>query len=153
MKTVHTFSVVFWLKKRSTRKDGSIPIYARITVDGIRADVSTKHAVLRSQWSFDTGRVRTKVNGAKSINDDLSKVYEDITYQKVRKLKKMIQDQNLDTLIEIDGGVTLSNAKILKLLIEKLAEIETASAIRQNFCMHGTPNYNEYSSYALGKKL
>ena len=37
--------------------------------------------------------------------------FEDITYQKVRKLKKMIQDQNLDTLIEIDGGVTLMNAK------------------------------------------
>lgn len=88
MKTVHTFSVVFWLKKRSTRKDGSIPIYARITVDGIRADVSTKHAVLRSQWSFDTGRVRTKVNGAKSINDDLSKVYEDIIQSKKELLEE-----------------------------------------------------------------
>lgn len=31
--------------------------------------------------------------------------FEEITYQKVRKLRKMIDDQGLDTLIEIDGGV------------------------------------------------
>lgn len=88
MKTVHTFSVVFWLKKRSTKKDGTIPIYARITVDGIRADVSTKHSVLQSYWSYDTGRVKTKVNGAKSINDDLMEVYQDITQSKKELLEE-----------------------------------------------------------------
>tara|TARA_B110000503_G_C7165547_1_gene421759 strand:+ start:2298 stop:2957 length:660 start_codon:yes stop_codon:yes gene_type:complete len=36
--------------------------------------------------------------------------FEDITYQKVRKLRKMIDEQGLDTLIEIDGGVTDKNA-------------------------------------------
>ena len=39
--------------------------------------------------------------------------FEDITYQKVRKLRKMITKQGLDTLIEIDGGVTDKNAKKL----------------------------------------
>ena len=39
--------------------------------------------------------------------------FENITYSKVKKLKKMITDQNLDTLIEIDGGVTNKNAKAL----------------------------------------
>jgi ribulose-phosphate 3-epimerase len=41
--------------------------------------------------------------------------FEEITYQKVRKLRKMIDEQGLDTLIEIDGGVTDKN-------IEKLTE-------------------------------
>jgi len=35
---------------------------------------------------------------------------EDITYDKIRKLRKMISDQNLDTHIEIDGGVNADNA-------------------------------------------
>ena len=35
---------------------------------------------------------------------------ENITYAKVRKLRKMISDQNLDTHIEIDGGVNADNA-------------------------------------------
>lgn len=39
--------------------------------------------------------------------------FEDITYNKVRKLKDMITKQGLDTLIEIDGGVTSKNAKQL----------------------------------------
>ncbi|WP_055442538.1 ribulose-phosphate 3-epimerase [Lacinutrix himadriensis] len=41
--------------------------------------------------------------------------FEEMTYQKVRKLRKMIDDQGLDTRIEIDGGVTDKN-------IEKLVE-------------------------------
>jgi ribulose-phosphate 3-epimerase len=32
------------------------------------------------------------------------------TYQKIRNLRRMIHDRGLDTLIEIDGGVTLENA-------------------------------------------
>ncbi len=39
--------------------------------------------------------------------------FEEITYQKVKKLRKMITDQQLNTLIEIDGGVTNKNAKDL----------------------------------------
>lgn len=35
--------------------------------------------------------------------------FEDITYNKVKKLRKMIDNQGLDTHIEIDGGVTDKN--------------------------------------------
>ncbi len=35
--------------------------------------------------------------------------FEDITYKKVKKLRKMIDEQGLDTHIEIDGGVTNNN--------------------------------------------
>lgn len=37
----------------------------------------------------------------------------DHTYEKVRKVRKMASDRGLNTLIEIDGGVTTSNAKAL----------------------------------------
>ena len=39
--------------------------------------------------------------------------FEDITYQKIKKLRKMIDEQDLNTLIEIDGGVTDKNIKQL----------------------------------------
>jgi ribulose-phosphate 3-epimerase len=32
------------------------------------------------------------------------------TFQKIRNLKRMIHDRGLQTLIEIDGGVSLDNA-------------------------------------------
>jgi ribulose-phosphate 3-epimerase len=39
--------------------------------------------------------------------------FEEMTYNKVRKLRKMANDQVLNTHIEIDGGVTSANAKKL----------------------------------------
>jgi ribulose-phosphate 3-epimerase len=35
------------------------------------------------------------------------------TYQKIRNLRRMIHDRGLQTLIEIDGGVTVENASSL----------------------------------------
>ena len=40
--------------------------------------------------------------------------FEEITYDRVRKLRKMIDDRGLDTLIEIDGGVNDKNLPKLK---------------------------------------
>lgn len=40
--------------------------------------------------------------------------FEEITYDKVRKLRKMIDEQGLETHIEIDGGVTNKNIKKLQ---------------------------------------
>lgn len=39
--------------------------------------------------------------------------FEDMTYKKVRKLREMINQQGLNTRIEIDGGVTDKNIKAL----------------------------------------
>ncbi len=39
--------------------------------------------------------------------------FEDMTYNRVRKLRKMAQDKGLNTRIEIDGGVTNKNIKQL----------------------------------------
>jgi ribulose-phosphate 3-epimerase len=39
--------------------------------------------------------------------------FEDITYKRIKKLREMINEQGLDTRIEIDGGVTNKNIKKL----------------------------------------
>ncbi|MDC0204870.1 ribulose-phosphate 3-epimerase, partial [Flavobacteriales bacterium] len=39
--------------------------------------------------------------------------FEEITYNKVRKLRKMANEQGLNTHIEIDGGVSTNNARKL----------------------------------------
>ena len=39
--------------------------------------------------------------------------FEEMTYNRVKKLRKMVNDQGLNTRIEIDGGVTDKNAKAL----------------------------------------
>lgn len=37
--------------------------------------------------------------------------FEEMTYNKIKSLRKMIDDKKLNTLIEIDGGVTINNAQ------------------------------------------
>lgn len=51
--------------------------------------------------------------------------FEEITYQKVRKLRKMINEQGLDTRIEIDGGVTDKN---IQKLVEAGADVFVAGS-------------------------
>ena len=39
--------------------------------------------------------------------------FEDVTYQRIKKLRRMIEEQNLSTRIEVDGGVTDKNIQQL----------------------------------------
>ena len=49
-----------------------------------------------------------------SINPGFGgQIFEDMTYAKVKKLRKMANDQGLNTHIEIDGGVSTDNARKL----------------------------------------
>lgn len=75
MQTSTTFSIHFWLKKTAKRKNGQIPVYARITVDGKRADISIKRSVATKYWVTSTSRVNPHVSGAKRINRYLDDVH------------------------------------------------------------------------------
>lgn len=51
--------------------------------------------------------------------------FEDITYNRIKKLKRMIDEQGLGTKIEIDGGVTNKN---IKQLVEAGADVFVAGS-------------------------
>lgn len=90
MTTSTTFNVHFWLKKTAIKKDGTFSIYARITVDGERADLSTKQSVLEGKWCSTARRVKSKYTGAKEINDSL-----DAIYFKLRDCHKNLKDAGI----------------------------------------------------------
>uniref|UniRef100_UPI004048E8FA Arm DNA-binding domain-containing protein n=1 Tax=Mariniflexile sp. TaxID=1979402 RepID=UPI004048E8FA len=78
MTTSTTFNVHFWLKKTVIKKDGTYPIYVRITIDGKRADLSSKQTVLEHSWCTTARRIKPKFSGAKEINDILDNIYSKI---------------------------------------------------------------------------
>lgn len=56
MKTQHcTFGVIFYLKKQKTTAQGKAPIYARVTVNGKRTEISVKRSVAVSGWDAKKG--------------------------------------------------------------------------------------------------
>ncbi|MEE9363703.1 MAG: phage integrase SAM-like domain-containing protein [Cellulophaga sp.] len=89
-------------------------MYARVTVDGIRADVSIKRSTLPHYWITSAGRVNTRISGAKSINQYLDSVYSKlldchkqlhsenklITAQAI-KLRYLNKDKTVTTLTEL----------------------------------------------------
>ncbi|WP_194768842.1 site-specific integrase [Tamlana sp. I1] len=78
MKTTKSFSIGFLLKKTAVKDDGQIPIYARIRVDGICADISVKRTTLESYWCSKSLRLNPRIKGAQSINLYLDEIYADL---------------------------------------------------------------------------
>ena len=57
MKTSITFSILFWLKL-SKAKNGEALIYARITVNGKRVEISLKRKIKIANWNSKMSRVK-----------------------------------------------------------------------------------------------
>lgn len=67
MTSKQTFSILFWINS-SRAKDNMAEIYARIVVNGKRANVSLKMKTDIERWDSNKGRLRTKDKGSLLIN-------------------------------------------------------------------------------------
>lgn len=56
----NTFRILFYLKKNEPKKDGTVTIMARITVDGTTKQFSTKKTIHPEDWDVKSGRAVNK---------------------------------------------------------------------------------------------
>jgi site-specific recombinase XerD len=74
-----TFSLLFYLKKPKNYKQGPVPVYLRITVDGNAKELSLGRQWEISKWNSDSGRATGTKEDAKKLNEFIdtlrSKVY------------------------------------------------------------------------------
>ncbi len=68
----HTFSTIFYLKKDIRSSSSKSPIILRITVNGKRAELSTKRSIEPSKWDAKAGKVKGNKEDARIINDHLT---------------------------------------------------------------------------------
>ncbi len=68
----HTFSIIFYLKKDLRSSSKKAPIFLRITVDGKRAELSTKRTIDPKKWDVKAGKVKGNREEARVINEHLS---------------------------------------------------------------------------------
>ncbi len=114
MSNLHKFHVSFMTKKRAKRKDASLPIYARIKLDGIPSDLSTKEYVLEQSWCSTSQRMNLRAKDAKLINNNLEEIKEGIkrAYNELKKegrvitalaikLRYLKKDNPVSTLFEL----------------------------------------------------
>ncbi|WP_074489686.1 Arm DNA-binding domain-containing protein [Mucilaginibacter polytrichastri] len=79
--------LLFYLKKPKYYEQGPIPVYLRITVDGLEKDLSTKRAWEPSRWNNKSNRS----SGTKEDSSSL-KEYLDVLQNKVYDARKYLID-------------------------------------------------------------
>lgn len=94
-----TFSVLFFIRngRQSSEKKS---IYARITVNGKRSEISLKRSILVNQWDTSKGRVRGNMQNSRAINSYLDKVYAKLLdcHTKLSEKDKIISPQAIKSL-------------------------------------------------------
>ena len=59
MQVNQSISILFYLKKQKMDSEGQIPIYCRLTIDGLSKDVSTGIKIKNDQWDGRFKRVNS----------------------------------------------------------------------------------------------
>jgi len=91
MKNVNTFSILFWLKLANA-KNSKAPLYARITVNGKRAELSLKRKITISNWDASKNRLKGLSSETKLINNFLEQIHSKLfeSYQKLKSDNKLV---------------------------------------------------------------
>lgn len=104
MRSSSTFSILFWVyAKRS--KNNQAPLYARITVDRKKLNISLKRRIETRLWNAQKQRIKGNSQTAKDINGYLDDVYSKLfqCYQDLRAEDKRITPQAIKSLFLKDN--------------------------------------------------
>ncbi|MFN3916627.1 MAG: phage integrase SAM-like domain and Arm DNA-binding domain-containing protein [Flavobacteriales bacterium] len=81
----HSFSILFWINKQRVNDQNEFPIYARITVDGRRSEVSLQRFIAFDLWDQRAqklkgrGELQTTLNGYIDLTrGNIQKIYNQI---------------------------------------------------------------------------
>ncbi len=78
MRNTQKLSVLFWLFRAKASKDGSIPVYYRITIDGLSKDFSLGYKVLPGNWDTEGKRFFSNDLRSKLINQRIKGTEADL---------------------------------------------------------------------------
>jgi site-specific recombinase XerD len=88
-------SILFYSKTARTNKNGLVPIYLRVTIDGVRFEQCTQRYVLPSKWFAAAGKAKGNNEEAKTLN-----YFLDALKQKVHNYKWEIAHEGLELTVD-----------------------------------------------------
>jgi site-specific recombinase XerD len=83
-------SILFYAKKAKAAANGLVPIYTRITINGKRIELSTNRFVEISKWSTEAGKMKGSSEEARSINNHLDLLKNQIRDAEMELIHKKI---------------------------------------------------------------
>lgn len=100
-----TFNLLFYLRKNRPSENGMVPIMGRITINGERAQFSTKTEVHPSQWDAKTGRCigrTTEIGKTNRILDSLRLKVTDLYHSHLNDYGYVLPEKIKNILLGID---------------------------------------------------
>ncbi len=123
MKNSESFSVLFWANKAKTDSNGQMPIYARVTVTGKRAEISLKKKIIPEKWDSKSGfmngsndEARTFNKHIVTVNNDLHAIYMDFKQKGLHLSAEEVKNKYL--------GVEVARRSLLEVFDEHNKNME-----------------------------
>lgn len=85
----HKMSILFYVRSSKSSKSGLVPIYQRITINGVRIELSTSKFVEKSKWNPLAGKMKETSEETRIINS-----YLDILKLKAYETEKWMVNNN-----------------------------------------------------------
>jgi site-specific recombinase XerD len=133
MKT--TFNVLFFLKRDKQKKNGSVPLMCRITVDGEETRFSMKTDVDPALWDVKTGKMTGRSAKAYEINgllDNTKSVLNRIYHQELER----IQSVSAEKVKNIFLGINTKQQTLLELFVKHNADVKSLVGISKSKATH-----------------
>ncbi len=148
MRTSTTFSILFWIYSKRA-KNNQTGIYARVTVNGKKVNISLKYKVDVRTWDAKRQKAKGNSESARTLNQYLNQVHSQIfqCYQNLKLSGKLITAELMkaEYLGESDNSKTLQN--LLEYHTKKTEKILARGTLR-NFAV--TQGYiNKYINNVL----
>ena len=99
-----TFSVMFFIKKTKLLKDGSAPLYLRITINGKRKDTSIKRSIDISFWDSKRYKHSGRIKEAAELNNYLDSIRGQL-YSYHQQLQEKQNDITAQKLMNLFLGI------------------------------------------------
>jgi integrase len=114
--TNNTFGVAFYLKKQKTNQAGKSPLYARITVNGKRIEISVKRSIEESNWNPVKGMAKGSREEITKLNKYLDQFKAGIveSYQQLLLQKKFITAELLKEKVTGEDQAEFTLCKLME---------------------------------------
>lgn len=86
-----TFSLLFYIRRNKINKEGKVPIFMRITINGQRADASVKRNIAPQLWNTTKGKACEKSREGKDLN-----LYLDAISANILRIQRDMELDRLD---------------------------------------------------------
>jgi site-specific recombinase XerD len=118
-----TFNVLFYINRGKKLKNGTVPIYARITVNKQRSEFAISRFVVDDEWNVEIGRVKSTSKSAKEINSYLDLIKSNLLLKK-REMEDMGRPINAQALKNVHLGIDIEDKTILLIFSEHNMRVE-----------------------------